>query len=65
VFRFRILDLNFLSSLKVMIGICYLEILSLAVKQLMKGSNRALVAKRNKLDLHKMLWRKKQFRFVL
>jgi len=38
VFRFRILGLNFSSSLKLMIGICYLEILSLAVKQLMKGS---------------------------
>lgn len=35
--RFRILGLNFLSSLKVMIGICNLEILSLTVKQLMKA----------------------------
>ncbi len=37
MFRFRILALNLLSSLKVMIDICYLEILSLAVKQLMRA----------------------------
>jgi len=40
VLRFRILGLNFLRSLKVMIGKCYLVILSLAVKQLMNCSYR-------------------------